>query len=245
VIAEQLQAALNEAKEAVDRLYRQEALDFWKLLNNYVKKNADTLHLKPKQKQFQGLVLSPKDLGTKRTYPDLHLVLAPSSYSAGVGHPQTGGRAIVMVLPVLIGPYDTKHIATRMWGRRSDFIHEFIHYLDEHRYKGKVTPSAKLLKQRGTSAYYNSPSEFNAFYQAGAHETLNTLRNVATQAEPIQRGTLARFLKDFKTFEKRVGHNQAFFDQGFVEGLNEKYRRKFLQRLHGLYVEIVKELGTG
>jgi len=246
MLADQLQTAVTEATEKVDRIYRQEALDYWKLLSTYVKKNAETLHQLPKHKQFQGFVIFPKHLHTTRTYPDLFIVLAPSSYTAGMGSPRSGGKGQVMVLPVLIGPYDTKHISTRITVRRDAFVHEFIHYLDSHRFKGKPPAApAELLQKKGYSAYYNSPQEFNAFYQMGAGEALSFLRNVATQAEPIQRGSLARYLKSFKVFEKRIGGDQTFFDQDFVAGLNKKYKRKFLQRLYGLYVEIVRELGTG
>jgi hypothetical protein len=243
MISAQLQAALGEATERVDRMYRQEALDFWKLLLHYVKKREKALVHLPANKQFGGFVIGPQQLRTQRTYPDIYVVLAAFGHMAGVG--RIGSKDMAIILPVLKEPFETKNAATWLSTQRDTFVHEFIHYLDHHRFKGKVIPSAEMHKRKGIRAYYNTPQEFNAYYQMGAGETLSFLRNLATKAEPRRPGTLRRYLKDFRTFEKKIGRNHDFFDQNFVDALNRKYKRKFLQRLYGLYQEIVKELGTG
>lgn len=241
MIAEQLQAAVVEAKESVDRLYRQEALKYWEKLRRYVEKNPGKIQKLPRHPQFSGFVISPKNLRVAKQYPDLYIVLADGEQRAGMGRPRAGGGR-VMVLPVLKAPFDTTYVATRMTGVEKTFLHEFIHYLDQHRYKGKAPESVALLRKHGFAGYYNSPSEFNAYYQEAANEILSTLRTIKKYAEPRKPGSLASFIKDYSTFEKRF-LAPPYFEQGFLEAINDKYRKKLLQRLYGLYVEVRKEMG--
>ena len=241
MIAEQLQAAVVEAKEEVDRLYRQEALKYWAKLRNYVEKNKDKIHKRPRHPQFGGFVISPQNLRVAKQYPDLYIVLAHEDQRAGMGRPRSGGGR-VMVLPVLKAPFDTTYVATRMAGVEKVFLHEFIHYLDQHRYKGKAPESVALLRKHGMAGYYNSPSEFNAYYQEAANEILSTLRTIKKYAEPQKPGTLASFIRDYSTFEKRF-LVPPYFAEGFLTALNDKYRKKLVQRLYGLYVEVKKEMG--
>jgi len=226
---------LQGAKEETDRIYRQEALDYFRWLKAYVEREGDQIAKKPKQKQFEGFVLTPRDLKTERTYPDLYIVLAPSEVRAGLGN-ASGHK--VLVLPVLVASYDTKYLATRMLGASKAFIHEFIHYLDSQRYKDKGQGSAVALREQGFDAYYNTPAEFNAYYQEGVNEILGTLEIIRDHAEAKKPGTLAEFLKSFSVFEKKF---LSYFSEDFIKALNPTYQRKFIQRFYGFYNKVRDE----
>jgi hypothetical protein len=244
VIAEQLQTALTEAKESVDRIYRQEALEYFKLLSEYVKRNEKKIQVRNRRHEaFGGYLITPQNLRTRRTYPDLYIVLAYQGQMAGIGHKSTDiGTLRYIVLPVLIAPFGTKHLATRITGAKKIFVHEFIHYLDQHRYKGQVPESGAMLRKKAFGAYYNSPAEFNAFYQEGANEVLDTVRTVQQYAEPAKPGTLASFVGNYRTFEKRF-LKSPYFNKDFLDSLNQKYKKKLMQRFYDLYQEIKKETG--
>lgn len=245
MIAEQLQTALTEAKEAVDRIYREEALEYFKLLNDYVKRLGDKIRVKNRRHEaFGGYLITPQNLRTHRTYPDLYIVLAYQGQMAGIGHKETDiGTMRFIVLPVLLAPFDTKYVASRITGAKKIFVHEFIHYLDQHRYKGKVPESGAMLRKKAFGAYYNSPAEFNAYYQEGANEVLGTVRSIQQYAEPVKPGTLASFIGDYKTFEKRF-LKPPYFNEDFLASLNQQYKKKFMQRFYDLYQEIKKEAGA-
>lgn len=73
----------------------------------------------------------------------------------------------VIVNANLIGEYNGKYMDTRL--DKDTFIHEYIHFLDHLRYRsrGLGKTSAKYLDTQDIEGYYNTPEEFNAYYQAG------------------------------------------------------------------------------
>lgn len=240
MIAVQLQAALIEAKESVDRIYRQEALEYFDVLLDYVKRNEKSIHYRrPRHEKFGGYLITPQNLRTHRTYPDLFIVLAAQGHMAGIG---SKGDLKYIVVPVLLEPFNTKYLASRLRGAKKIFVHEFIHYLDQHRYKGQPPESAKMLRTKGWEAYYNSPAEFNAYYQEGANDVLEFLRIVQQHAEPLKPGTVAGYISSFPVFEKNFA-KKPYFNEDFLKALNQKYKRKFMRRLVDLYQEIRKEMG--
>ena len=97
----------------------------------------------------------------------------------------------VLVMANLIAPFDPKHMDTRL--DKNTFIHEFIHYLDQTRYRqqhGIVAKSAKYLDAGDYAGYYNTPSEFNAYFQEGQRSVIDIFKIIPEE-------TVAKFLDDF------------------------------------------------
>ena len=85
-----------------------------------------------------------------------------------------------LIIANLIGPYNGQHMDTRFSGNKSAFIHEYIHYLDHLRYRSKgITKSlARYLDAGDYEAYYNTPEEYNAFYQEGQSQLIRVWKGV-------------------------------------------------------------------
>lgn len=124
-------------------------------------------------------------------------------------------------------------------------VHEFIHYLDFKRAETlRRTPgSSRYMKAGSYGRYYNDPKEFNAYYQQGAN-----------QVEAHARSTIARIRKrdprvgsmvmeygshdNFLAFVER----ERFWNEDFLERMEEKFRRKFKTRLFRFWERLHKKV---
>ena len=151
----------------------------------------------------------------------------------------------VIVTTNLIGPYDGRYIDTRLAGNhKQPFIHEYIHYLDFLRYrnKGIGKPNARYMDRGDYEAYYNTPEEFNAFYQEGQSELVRVWKNLSDRFAHRPE-FLADFkkkkLESYKTFQDWA-IDVEFFNKDFLTYINSKYLKKFKKRLANLYMYIQK-----
>ena len=102
---------------------------------------------------------------------------------------------------------------------REHFVHEIIHYLDRKRHRGKV--SSANSKKPGK--YYNSDTEFNSYFQQGAH---NILKNLLVYK------TLDGKCDSFDTFRSNV---LVDFDEHFRQFMSKRTRARFNRRLYKLW----------
>jgi hypothetical protein len=148
----------------------------------------------------------------------------------------------VIVNANLLGDYNGKYMDTRL--DKDTFIHEYIHFLDHLRYRsrGLGKTSAKYLDTQDIEGYYNTPEEFNAYYQAGQSQIIRVWKNLSDRF-----AHRPEFLADFK--KKKLESYKAFqdwaidvefFDKDFLTYINSKYLKKFKKRLAGLYMYIQK-----
>ena len=140
-----------------------------------------------------------------------------------------------LIIANLIGPYNGQYMDTRFSGNKSAFIHEYIHYLDHLRYRSKgITKSmARYLDAGDYEAYYNTPEEYNAFYQEGQSQLIRVWKGVPDDLKKKK-------LKSYKHFQAWVVHQMEFFDKDFITYINDKYLKKFKKRLANLYMYIQK-----
>jgi len=224
---------IYEAKESRDKKFRKEATDFYSKLQRYIsfERNVEEL-VQNMTGNYGGYVLDAGKIDSR--YKKLLIFLIPSKIgSKGVagGYGKNKKKQDVILLPVLKGPFDVTYLNTRMGGSKKVFVHEFIHYLDDRRTKtekGVGVASKHKGKTISDKEYYNNPKEFNAFYQEGSNEIEEffTSPRISLWAKTQIMG------KNFDQFMKNTG---KFFADGYVESLNSKNRKKFLQRLYGLY----------
>lgn len=108
------------------------------------------------------------------------------------------------------------------WVEEELFVHEFIHYLDFIRF----SDTYKFKYPQDRVEYYNSPEEFNAFYQEGLN---NILRNIKKHKNH----------KNFKGFFNHIMSDSLKggepFDGSFIKALNDRNKKRLIKRLQGVY----------
>ena len=148
-----------------------------------------------------------------------------------------------IVITNLKGPYDGQYIDTRLAGNhKQPFIHEYIHYLDFLRYrnKGISEPNARYMDRGDYEAYYNTPEEFNAFYQEGQSQLIRVWKNLSDRfahRPEFLTDFKKEKLKSYKAFQDWVT-DVEFFNRDFLTYINGKYLKKFKKRLANLYMYI-------
>ena len=205
--------------------------------------------------QWKGVALRGTDID--KNFPSLSevvLFFIPTKSTSRGGQTVAGGftnKSLkvggisfkgVIVNANLIGDYNGKYMDTRL--DKDTFIHEYIHFLDHLRYRsrGLSKTSAKYLDTQDIEGYYNTPEEFNAYYQAGQSQIVRVWKNLSDRF-----AHRPEFLTDFK--KKKLESYKSFqdwaidvefFDKDFLTYINSKYLKKFKKRLAGLYMYIQK-----
>jgi len=213
--------AYDKAKKLLDKAY-----DHWEKTGNVPLEE---------HRNSKGWVLPGRKFG----YLDLVIILSSGTgtgFSLSVGSNNRGDKLRGIVLDTLIGPNDFKYANTRF--NKRDFVHEFIHYLDAKRGHDKQN-TVKLLKAKGEKAYYNTPAEFNAYFQEGAQEVEDLFKGVA-RAKPDHLKVMLASLDTFKHWVVTKS-GSAFFSRHWFDSLEGKWKKKFLKRLYTLYQAMVKE----
>ena len=138
----------------------------------------------------------------------------------------------VIVNANLIGDYNGKYMDTRL--DKDTFIHEYIHFLDHLRYRsrGLGKTSAKYLDTQDIEGYYNTPEEFNAYYQEGQNQIVRMWKNLPDDFKKKK-------LESYKAFQDWA-IDVEFFNKDFLTYIDGKYLKKFKKRLAGLYMYIQK-----
>jgi hypothetical protein len=195
--------------------------------------------------QWKGVALRGTDID--KNFPSLSevvLFFIPTKSTSRGGQTIAGGFSNknlkvggipfkgVLVNTNLIGPYNSKYMDTRL--DKNTFIHEYIHFLDHLRYRdrGLAKTSAKYLDSDDIEGYYNTPEEFNAYYQEGQSQIVRIWKNLPNDFKQ-------KHSKDFKAFQDWAT-DINFFDRDFLTHINKKYLKKFKKRLAGLYMYIQK-----
>jgi len=196
--------------------------------------------------QWKGVALRGTDID--KNFPSLSevvLFFVPTKSTSRGGQTIAGGFSNkslkvggisfkgVLVNTNLIGPYNSQYMDTRL--DKNTFIHEYIHFLDHLRYRdrGLSKTSAKYLDSNDIEGYYNTPEEFNAYYQEGQSQIVRIWKNLPDKFKQ-------KHSKDFKAFQDwAIDIN--FFDRDFLTHINKKYLKKFKKRLANLYMYIQKD----
>jgi hypothetical protein len=92
------------------------------------------------------------------------------------------------------------------------------------------------LRTQGEKAYYNTPSEFNAYFQEGAQEVEDLFKAIH-KARPDK---VTEFLSTLEVFKNWVVIKSNMFSKHWYDNIEGKWRKKFIKRLYTLYKELVK-----
>jgi len=135
----------------------------------------------------------------------------------------------VMVLPALLGQWNPKHLATRI--DRTAVIHELIHYLTPEAPGGSGT--ARMAEKGETSRYYNSPAEWQAFWQEGAAQLERTLRWPSINHPNVRE----QFVGD-GSINAILARAKIYWNKDFLFYMDAKTKRKFDKRLAQLWAKM-------
>lgn len=224
----------NEATEERDREYRQKALDIWQEIKDFLDENEGKkkFGLIP-FKIFPGSYIYPKFFYKKL----IVAFLAEEHLEKEVA----GGYSSldpykILLIPVLKERYDTEFLNTRWIGAKSTFVHEIIHFFDDMRYEKDVKTKLPNLKKRTKKQfqdYFNSPQEFNAYYQEGAFSILNSFKGLYKMYSKRRPEVIRERLSSYENF---MSFYSDHWDSRFVENIKtSKYWRKFQKRTLNLY----------
>jgi hypothetical protein len=126
-------------------------------------------------------------------------------------------------------------------------IHEMTHILDYQRgllnHKDNVVRAASIRgetpRKPALDEYYNSPAEYNAYYQQGLYSILNTLnRDDIRGSEVFQYAFKRDTLDSFANFRSNFMHE---FDDTWMHYLTPANKRRFTRRFYKLYQLVRQE----
>ena len=254
-----------EADALRDKKVRLEASRVWNQLLRILKSNPQYLNKVPPSKDYEyapQLIISGQTLQTNQ-YDDFVLSLIFTQKKYGYGGLFIDYRSTKVVRLIISEPISIKADSQDLSSARYTisapdffrvikryevvFVHEFVHYLDSKRVGGldKVKRGGSWSgdKFQSDQDYFNSPHEFNAYFQNTAKEIDNRIKMVAqdiqkllklnVSLQSLQRELEARIPSDAKNFLKYL---PIRFD--YEKKLNQVYQRKFLNRLYDYYQKI-------
>lgn len=127
-------------------------------------------------------------------------------------------------LPVLKAKDDLSHVDTRFGGKRSEFVHEFIHLLDSQRFDLK--DSKRVGYDEFEDGYYNSGNELNAYYQEAVADMESFLSMLPDDSDVPQNILGVDKFQKFQRF-----FFDEFFDDRAWRHLTSSNKRKLQTRL--------------
>ena len=205
---------LREAQYRRDRAVVAVAESFYKALHAFLKTRSDELVLQ----MDGGLSIFAEKFWRNKRSRNLVVKFTPSQgmIRGGIGQ---AGKLDVLVFAIMKGPGDRKSLATRL--SRDHVIHEMAHFLDPGRKKG--AESAKLFSPdaKGVKAYFNSASEWNAYWQEGLGRVVKMLDqiNKTFSDDPgnKKKAIASRFGKDVNQFRKMA---DKYWDREFFQNMD-------------------------
>lgn len=236
---------LQEATEEADRVQRQEALTvfraLWHTAKRVVEDGEDPATVPGvtafKEKPVPGtdwkVIMDVRRLPQRFPYP---LVVSFVQIEPGYESDVSG-----MFLPV----HDQTNVPVIMVAHRyfqekafeRTFVHEFIHYLDMLRTRGKnmiwTHPADRAGQAGGRKGYTSNPLEFNSHYQEHAAKVLRMFHDLPV---PEAKRIVARIRKDPGAFY-RIFREVADFDPD--KEMRPAYARRYKKRLYGLYKALI------
>jgi hypothetical protein len=234
---------IKEATYKQDKFFRKIAVGAWnrfkKALDKAYKEYEKTGRVPLEYHSWaKGWILYGAEFG----YPDLSVMLTykerypggAGGFTSNAGKTSKGEPLKLIALGALLDPDNFQYINTRV--NKKLFIHEFIHYLDFKR-AGDRENTVKLLKAKGEKAYFNTASEFNAYFQEGSQEVEDLFKAIY-KARPEK---IKEFLSSLEVFKNWVVLKSNMFSGYWYENIEGKWKRKFLKRLYTLYKALVKK----
>jgi hypothetical protein len=140
-----------------------------------------------------------------------------------------GRRYILLIMMLHENPRDQINLGYKLdWAQ---FTHEFTHVMDYRR--GYMNHKANMDKSnkppnKDRMRYYNSPVEFNGYYQQGLHEILYALTILAMSKKDPDRFKTVSY-QQFRTIYN------IWFERPWLSNLNPIYKRKFNRRFYKFY----------
>jgi len=233
---------LYEATYEADAKARAEANKIWDSIVAYTEKlGSKGVRDLPRHPQMKGFVVTSDHTKLPRK---VHVILAPKGAPTGIGKTVRFGRTAIIIGGILLRPFSTEYIDTRVESGRGSFVHEYTHYLDQQRYGAGVDPSVsrRAAQTQDWERYFRTPEEFNAWYQEAAHlvqaDVESALRVIKQKGNPrVTEIFFGKLNKNFSTFSAFLGYAQT--KGRTAEAVNafkgSKWERKWLKRMHGLY----------
>lgn len=258
---------LREAAYETDVKARHEAEQVWDSIVQYVKAQSE--------QDYYGLVKDPYGQRGYVVYShstklphDVRVILAPKGAQSRLSPMKSGEGYVIVIGDVLVDERDTTYLDTRINSQtvRKQFVHEFVHYLDSKRNPvlfRSGTRAAKAAHAGQHEKYFQTPEEFNAWFQGTAQEieaAIDTQIGAAKAMMKIgRRGPemaemkldyLKQELSSLSSFLRFVA-NESWESEEVIKGIKgTKWERKWLKRLavfyHGLkprVMERIKEVG--
>ncbi len=229
---------------ALDRHFREKAEEIYDNVYRFIDNNIDEIIRLDKEyaepwkndtlirNRFGGYTLDYGQLSNSINIAFYFLPDIKSGYAGGYAKDKETGKPVIILTKVLLSRWNPQYMNTRLGGAKQTIIHEIIHFFDELRggSSSKAILPTKVTKdiyKDIVKDYFNSPLEFNAFYQ----EALSSLEGLLRRDE-----IRSMLLKDWNTFYSSV---IKFFRQDFIENLNSKYLKKLQKRLYIFYQDII------
>ncbi len=203
---------LEEATYARDRAVRDRAQQFADDLLKFLRADTDTLERKMAARPDYGFEVEATAFTRVLARPTT-LILLPRQRGVQA-QVETYDDGDALVLFCLYQGGDLSDVA--QYVDRSAVIHEVVHLLDP----GRTAPTQRdqgALRRQDREAYFNSPAEWNAYWQQGAAELERALHT-----RHLSRGDIERTL-------------DRYWDPRFLSAMDAPTRRRFDKRLAALW----------
>jgi hypothetical protein len=219
---------LEEATYARDAAVRQRAQRFTDDLLAFLSADPDALEGKMKARADWGFEVQATAF-TKALPRPLTVILLPRTHGITAQVETYDDQDDALVLFCLYQGGDLSDVTQHI--DRSTVIHEVTHLLDP----GRTAPTNRdqgMLRRQSQEAYFNSPGEWNAYWQEGAARLERALaadrRSPAVRARTFGDGTL-------RGLQANVAR---FWDPRLLRAMDPRTQRKFDKRLAALWAEL-------
>lgn len=218
-----LLAQLQEATYARDASVRAQAERFFRDLFAYLDVPTETLAKRIGQAE-DGTFYVKSRAFTDQGPDDLLVLLAPGDGRTKASVGRYRGKP-VLVLRVLRGAGDLTYVASRT--TQDAVVHELVHLLDPGHTRG--SGSAQRADAGDMAGYYNTPAEWNAYWQEGASSAERMLRGAGQEHAQVRDFFFGGSLQQFAQKVDRL------WDKDFLAAMDATTRRKFDKRLAALW----------
>lgn len=208
-----------------DQKYQMEAQHIAKEIGMWLSKANESTPLKDIAQVFKRLddTIYAVNAGVAgEQYKDLYIGFMQSQRNEGyMAISNTPIREYFIVLSTTSDPAE---MVDAIYGVKWPvLIHEIVHYLDRKR--SNTTPSKTY---DGAEEYYNSPMEYNAYFQQGLYKILNAVERNPNVLEGLR---VEEFIEKFR----------GDFDLNWLHYMNEETKKRFKKRMYGLYRTLTRE----
>lgn len=224
-----------------DRLFRQQAVDVYESLVEYLKQGGEL-----KQAGRAVTIDQFTDL-EQQTRKPLKIVWKGEMESSGEGaYSEIKGQPTITLFVMKKRIYSDvsearKDMIRGLQDHAKVFMHEYIHYLDDRRTEMGLEDLASYNTEGGSkelSNYFSDPIEVNAFFQSGLAQLQSTLEVPGVLDSYMKR----EWNEDFQDFK------DWFFDEHLdrviLMNISEDQRRRLINRLYGFWNEVIMKKYT-